>query len=37
MNIQTDKMHMVFRKDYQDKAIYTISISKKKQNGSYDE
>lgn len=36
MNIATDKMHMIFRKDYEDRTLYTTSISKKKQDGTYE-
>lgn len=36
MNIQTDKMQMIFRKDYEDRTVYTMGMSKKKQDGTYD-
>lgn len=36
MNIQTDKMQMIFRKDYEGRVSYTMGISKKKQDGTYD-
>ena len=35
MNIQTDKMQMIFRKDYEDRTVYTMGMSKKKQDGTY--
>lgn len=35
MNIVTDKPYMVFRKDGQYGAMYSIGISKKNQDGSY--
>jgi hypothetical protein len=36
MNIQTDKMQMVFRRDNEYGTNYSIGVSKKKQDGSYD-
>lgn len=36
MNIQTDKMYMVFRRDFEDKTYYKIGLSKKKQDGTYE-
>lgn len=36
MNIQTDKMQMIFRKDYEDRTVYTMGMSKKKPDGTYD-
>lgn len=36
MNIQTDKMQMIFRRDYEDRTIYTMGLSKKKQDGTYE-
>ena len=36
MNIQTDKMQMIFRKDYEGRPSYTMGLSKKKQDGTYD-
>lgn len=37
MNIQTDKMQMIFRNDYDNGNVsYVMGISKKKQDGSYD-
>ena len=30
MNIQTDKMHMIFRKNYEDRTLYTTSIRRNK-------
>lgn len=37
MNIQTDKMQMIFRNDYKDGGVaYVMGLSKKKKDGSYD-
>ncbi len=37
MNIQTDKMQMIFRNDYSNGNVaYVMGISKKKRDGSYD-
>lgn len=36
MNIQTDKMQMVFRRDTDYGTNYTIGMSRKKQDGTYD-
>ena len=36
MNIQTDKMQMIFRKDYEDRTVYTMGMSKKKPDGTYE-
>jgi hypothetical protein len=36
MNIQTDKMQMIFRKDYEDRTVYTMGMSKKRPDGTYD-
>ena len=35
MKIVSDKDEMIFRKDYNDKPIYSIRISKKDKDGSY--
>jgi len=36
MNITTDKPYMVFKKDGQYGAMYSIGLSKKNKNGGYD-
>lgn len=36
MNLVTEKPQMVFRKDFDGRALYSIGLSKKKQDGSYD-
>lgn len=36
MNIQTDKMQMIFRKDNEYGTSYTMGMSKKKKDGTYD-
>lgn len=36
MNIQTDKMQMIFRKDNEYGTNYTMGMSKKKKDGTYD-
>lgn len=36
MNIQTDKMQMIFRKDNEYGTSYSMGMSKKKQDGTYD-
>lgn len=36
MNIQTDKMQMIFRKDTEYGTTYTMGMSKKKQDGNYE-
>ena len=36
MEIISSKEEMIFRKDYNDRPIYTLGLSKKKQDGSYD-
>ena len=36
MNVVTNKMQMIFRKDYDNRTVYTMGISKKKQDGTYE-
>ena len=36
MNLATDKPQMIFRKDFKDKIFYSMGMSKKKQDGSYE-
>lgn len=36
MNVISDKYEMIFRKDYQGRALYSLGISKKKQDGKYE-
>lgn len=36
MNLITDKPQMIFRKDFKDKIFYSMGMSKKKQDGSYE-
>lgn len=35
MNVNSEKQFMVFRKDYQGKAYYSLGLSKKDRNGNY--
>jgi hypothetical protein len=35
MKILSEREEMIFRKDYNDKAIYSIGLSKKKQDGTW--
>jgi hypothetical protein len=36
MEIKTDREEMIFRKEYNDKVSYSIGLSKKKEDGSYE-
>ena len=36
MNLQSDKPQMIFAKEYQGKKYYKVGLSKKKQDGSYE-
>ncbi len=36
MNITTDRMHLVFRNEKNGKVFYAIGVSKKRQDGSYE-
>lgn len=36
MEIKTDREEMIFRKEYEDKVSYSIGLSKKREDGTYE-